>query len=92
MGQENERIVSKQCGARARSNGGQPCRRVACPNGKCHLHGGHTRNSGSKTPEGRLKQKMASWKHGRYSAEAIAERRAFRAMMKQYKGDIEGIL
>ena len=87
MSQEPESIVAKQCGARARSNGGQPCKRIACPNGKCHLHGGHTRNSGSKTPEGRLKQKMANWKTGMHSAEAIAERRAFRAMLKQYKDD-----
>lgn len=82
----------RYCGAKARSNGGKPCQRVACPNGKCHLHGGHVRNTGAKTPEGKLKQKMASWKHGRRSKEAIEERRAFRAMIKQYKVDIEDLL
>lgn len=92
MNQEDEKIISKECGARARSNGGNPCRRVACPNGRCSLHGGKTRNSGSKTPEGRFKQKMASWKTGQYSKEAIADRKAFQELMKQYKNDIEELV
>ena len=92
MNREDEKIISKECGARARSNGGNPCRRIACPNGRCNLHGGRTRNSGSKTPEGRLKQKMANWKTGQYSKEAIADRKDFRKLMKQYKNDIEELV
>jgi hypothetical protein len=45
---------------------------AAAPNfddGRCHLHGG--KSTGSKTPEGKLIQKMASWKHGMRSKEAI---------------------
>ncbi|MCE5315985.1 MAG: hypothetical protein LLG04_01300 [Parachlamydia sp.] len=55
------------------------------PNGRCHLHGGKTCNTGAKTPEGKLRQKMASWKHGMRSREAIEERRALRAMMNEHK-------
>lgn len=79
----------RECGAKTRSSG-KPCRRVACANGKCHLHGGH--NTGAKTPEGKYRQKMASWKHGLRSKEAIEERRAFRAMMKQHKDSLEELL
>ena len=75
----------RYCGAKARSNGGKPCQRVACPNGRCHLHGGHSTGPGPTSPEGRYRQKMAPWKHGMYSAEAITERRAFRSMVKQFK-------
>jgi hypothetical protein len=82
----------RECGARARTNGHQPCRQPAMANGRCRLHGGKTCNTGAKTPEGKLRQKMASWKTGQHSAEAKAERRAFRQMMKEYKGDIEGLL
>jgi hypothetical protein len=31
-----------RCGAKARSNGGQPCRQAAMKNGKCYYHGGST--------------------------------------------------
>lgn len=67
----------RECGAKARTNNHQPCRRIAMANGKCHLHGGLTpkHNSGPKTKEGQLRQKMANWKHGMYSKEAIEEKR-----------------
>lgn len=29
-----------RCGAKARSNSGNPCRHVALKNGRCHYHGG----------------------------------------------------
>lgn len=53
----------------------------------CHIHGGKTpkNNQGAKTKEGQRKQKMASWKHGMWSKEAIAERRVFRIMINEYK-------
>lgn len=78
------------CGAKAKSNNRQPCRRVACPNGKCHLHGGHS--TGAKTPEGKLRQKMASWKHGLQSKEAIAERKALRQMIREHKKQLKEII
>jgi len=75
----------KLCGAKARTNGHQPCRQPAMANGRCRLHGGLTRNSGAKTPEGKLRQKMASWKHGRRSKEALEEARQLREMIKESK-------
>lgn len=38
-------------------------------NGRCHLHGG--KSTGSKTPEGKLIQKIASWKHEMRSKEEM---------------------
>ena len=75
----------RECGAKARTNGNKPCRQPAMANGRCRLHGGLTRNTGAKTPEGKLRQKMASWKHGRRSAEAREERRQVREMIREAK-------
>lgn len=72
----------KVCGARAKSTG-KPCQMYPCENGRCHLHGG--KSTGARTAEGRHRQKMASWKHGYYSKEAILERKRFREMIKSYK-------
>ena len=72
------------CGAKARTNGKQPCRQPAMANGRCRLHGGLTpkHNPGPKTTQGRLKQKMASWKYGLRSKEALEERRGIRKIIK----------
>lgn len=77
----------RMCGAKARSNGKLPCRQPSMANGRCRLHGGLTpkHNPGPKTAEGRLKQKMASWKHGLRSKEAIEEQKAIRLMMRYGK-------
>jgi len=79
----------RKCGAKARTNGHQPCRCLAMANGRCHLHGG--KSTGAKTTDGKLKQKMASWKHGLRSQEAIAERCMFREMAKKYTASIKCI-
>lgn len=68
------------CGARSRSNGGKPCRRVAGPNGRCSNHGG--RSTGPKTPEGKERQRRAVMKHGYWSKSAIAERKAVQEYLK----------
>ncbi len=83
----------RECGAKARTNGSRPCQRIAMANGRCRLHGGLVpkHNPGPKTEAGKLRQKMASRKHGRRSKEAIAEARAFREFIKQSKKLIEGI-
>lgn len=77
----------KLCGARARTNNHNPCRQPAMANGRCRLHGGLTpkNNPGAKTEEGKYRQKMASWKHGMRSKEAIMENREVRDMIKQSK-------
>jgi hypothetical protein len=56
-------------------------------NGRCRWLGGLTpqHNSGPKTEEGKMRQKMGSWKHGLRSKEAIAEKSEIRNMMKHYK-------
>lgn len=51
-------------------------------NGRCHLHGG--KSTGAKTAEGRLIQKMASWKHGMRSKEVIDEAKMVRQMIKAF--------
>ena len=75
----------KECGAKARTNGHKPCRQPAMTNGRCRLHGGLTRNTGPKTEEGKLKQKMACWKHGLRSKEAVEEAKRVRAFIKECK-------
>jgi hypothetical protein len=75
--------MSQECGAKARSNQNEPCKRIAMSNGRCHFHGG--KSTGAKTARGKLNQKMASWKHGLYSKEAIEEKRVFREMLNEHK-------
>lgn len=81
------------CGAKARTNGYQPCRQPAMENGRCRFHGGLVpkHNPGPKTEAGKMHQKMGSWKHGLRSKEAIAERRSVRDMIRQCKNVLSGI-
>lgn len=71
---------SPRCGAKTRS--GAPCRAPAMWSKKagkytrCRMHGGAS--TGPRTPEGIERCRKAAWKHGRRSAQEIAERRAFR--------------
>lgn len=69
-----------ECGAKVRTNGMRPCRQPAMKNGRCRLHGGKC--TGAKTAEGLAKIKLANTKHGFFSAEAIAERKCHRELMK----------
>lgn len=73
----------KECGARAKTKDYKPCRQYALLNGRCRFHGGES--TGAKTPEGRRKLKEVNIKHGFYTAEAIAERRAARTLIKEFK-------
>ena len=77
----------RECGAKARTNGHQPCRQPAMANGKCRLHGGFVpkHNPGPKTEEGRLRQHMSNWKHGMRSKAAIEENRQMREFIRQCK-------
>jgi hypothetical protein len=63
--------ASPRCGARTRRGGS--CEGPAMHNGRCRMHGGMS--TGPRTPEGLARSRKANWKHGRYSAEAIADRR-----------------
>jgi hypothetical protein len=48
----------RQCGARARTRGGAPCRNPAMPNGRCRMHGGMS--TGPRVPR---------TKHGAYGGD-----------------------
>jgi hypothetical protein len=61
---------SRRCGAKTRS--GHPCQSPAMTNGRCRLHGGLS--------PGPPKGNKNALKHGRYTAEAIAQRREARSL------------
>jgi len=53
----------------------------------CHIHGG--KSTGAKTKEGKMRQKMANWKHGLQSKEAREEALKLKAFMKACKEEIQ---
>ncbi|MFN7755712.1 MAG: HGGxSTG domain-containing protein [Holosporales bacterium] len=59
----------------AKTRLGTPCQAPAMPNGRCRMHGGPS--------PGAPKGNNHAWKHGRYSAAAIAERRLLRSLFKE---------
>jgi hypothetical protein len=63
---------SPRCGARTRN--GSPCQSPAMPNGRCRMHGGPS--------PGAPKGNRNAFKHGRYTAEAIASRREVAALIR----------
>ena len=65
--------LSPRCGAKTRS--GKPCQSPAMPNGRCRMHGGPSPGA----PKGNKNR----WVHGRYSAEAIENRRAVAELMRR---------
>ncbi|MFH1254649.1 MAG: HGGxSTG domain-containing protein [bacterium] len=76
-------LQAKRCGAKSRRNNHQPCRQPAMKNGRCRLHGGLS--TGPKTQQGKERAAKANFKHGRYTNQAILERKFVRQMM-QWKG------
>ena len=68
--------LSSRCGARTRS--GSPCRSPAMPNGRCRMHGGPSPGA----PRGNKN----AYKHGLYSAEAIARRRSISMLIRAARG------
>jgi uncharacterized protein YjcR len=62
---------AKRCGANTRR--GTKCNGMGMPNGRCRMHGG--------TSPGAPKGNRNAWKHGHYSAEAIALRRLIRRLL-----------
>lgn len=79
------------CQAKSKQSGNR-CKNVAVRNRKvCHIHGGKTpkHNSGPKTKEGLLRQKLASCKHGLRSKERILEAREVKNLIRSYKNIIK---
>jgi len=65
-------LAAPRCGAHTRAGG--CCRQPAMKNDRCRMHGGLS--TGPRTPEGRARCARARLKHGFYSAEMVALRRA----------------
>lgn len=78
--------AAPRCGAKTRA--GHPCRGAAVRGkNRCRMHGG--RNPGA--PKGNKR----AWKHGRRSAEAVAERKLamqVRRDIKQMVAFVEGVM
>ena len=69
--------LSQRCGARTRR--GSRCQSPAMPNGR--MHGGMS--------TGAPKGNRNAWKHGHYSAEAIAMRRYLRQLLSDARNTVE---
>ena len=70
-----------RCKAKSKSTG-ERCKAHCVPGWPvCKYHGA---GGGPKTPEGLERCKMASWKHGMRSREAIEERRIIKGILKNY--------
>ena len=67
--------LSPRCGARTRS--ASRCQSPAMPNGRCRMHGGMS--------PGAPKGNSNAFKHGRYTAEAICNRRKIKALLRGMK-------
>src|SRR5882762_2023880 len=66
---------SPRCRARTRS--GKPCQSPSMPNGRCRMHGGLS--------PGAPKGNKNAFKHGHYTAEAVAERRKIARLLRNMK-------
>ena len=64
--------LSLRCGAKTRS--GSQCRSPAMPNGRCRMHGGPS--------PGAPRRNKNAYKHGLYSAKAIARRRSISMLIR----------
>jgi len=58
----------------ARTRRGSPCQSPAMPNGRCRMHGGPS--------PGAPKGNKNAFKHGRYTADALARRRAIAELIR----------
>ncbi|MDP7098055.1 MAG: HGGxSTG domain-containing protein [Rhodospirillales bacterium] len=65
---------SPRCGAKTRRE--TPCQSAAMPNGRCRMHGG-------KSPGAPCGPANGNYRHGRYTKEAIAERRSVRRLIRE---------
>jgi hypothetical protein len=65
----------------ARTRAGTPCQKAAATGKKrCRMHGG---GKGSGAPPG---ERNGNYRHGLRTREAIAERRALRALIRDFRG------
>lgn len=71
----NAMRLAPRCGARTRKGGS--CKGPAMPNGRCRMHSGG--NPGAPTGN------RNAWRHGKRSAEAMAEQTKFRALLRDMR-------
>jgi hypothetical protein len=71
--------LSRRCRARTRT--GSACPAPAMPNGRCRMHGGMS--------PGAPKGNRNAWKHGHYSAEAVASRKILRVLLLHARKALE---
>jgi hypothetical protein len=70
--------LAPRCGARTRS--GRPCQSPAVTGRRrCRMHGGAPGSGGPTGP------RNGNYKHGRYSADAVASRRWLREQVRQVR-------
>ena len=65
--------LSPRCGAKTRAR--SPCRSPAMPNGRCRMHGG----SSPGAPKG---EENGNYRTGRFTCEAIEQRRQLAAWIR----------
>nr|WP_276576984.1 HGGxSTG domain-containing protein [Bradyrhizobium sp. CW7] len=73
---------AQRCGARTRA--GKSCQSPAMNNGRCRMHGGRS--------PGAPKGNRNAYKHGRYSADAIARRRELSRLLAAMKDTTRQII
>jgi hypothetical protein len=66
---------------RSQDSPGTACQSPAMANGRCRMHGGAS--TGPRTADGLERSRRARWKHGLYSAEALAEQKRVRELLAQ---------
>ena len=75
---------ARRCGARTRA--GHPCRQAAVTGrARCRMHGGA---KGSGGPRG---DRNGNFKHGLWTRESLATRRAVRAKVREISGLLQAI-
>ena len=74
--------LSPRCGAQTRSR--SPCRAPAMPNGRCRMHGGASPGAARGKANG-------NYKHGRFTAEAIENRRGLNALIRELRKAAEQV-
>lgn len=74
--------LSPRCGAKTRC--GAPCGSPAMPNGRCRMHGG-------KSPGAPRGEANGSYRHGRFTDEAIERRRELNGWIRAMRDLAEEI-
>ena len=77
-----------QCKAKSKRSGAQCRKQAVTGKAVCKFHGA---NAGPKTAEGIARMKASKTKHGKYTKEAIKERRDFRELVTGFRKCLSGI-